>query len=159
MKQEGCGIITEIDVQATLKAKIGVDFRPYLILGACNPAMAHEALQIEDKVGAMLPCNVVVQRCADGVVEVAAIDPVASAQAIDNHALKQKASLIAGKLQEVLGRVDMGGDDPAIAPRNRLLLGAPACSRPLEAGDGAAQTSRPLPIPPRIDARELTPAN
>ena len=84
LKQEGFGVITEIDVQATLKAKIGVDFRPYLILGACNPAMAHEALQVEDKVGAMLPCNVVVQQRADGAVEVAAIDPVASMQAIDN---------------------------------------------------------------------------
>jgi len=105
LKQEGFGVITEIDVQATLKSKIGVDFRPYLILGACNPAMAHEALQIEDKVGAMLPCNVVVQQRADGAVEVAAIDPVASMQAIDNPDLKEKASMIAGKLQKALGRI------------------------------------------------------
>lgn len=105
LKQEGFGIITEIDVQATLKSKIGVDFRPYLILGACNPAMAHEALQIEDKVGAMLPCNVVVQQRADGAVEVAAIDPVASMQAIDNPDLKEKASMIAGKLKKALGRI------------------------------------------------------
>nr|WP_295106012.1 DUF302 domain-containing protein [uncultured Caulobacter sp.] len=102
LKQEGFGVITEIDVQATLEAKIGVDFRPYLILGACNPAMAHEALQIEDKVGAMLPCNVVVQQRADGAVEVAAIDPVASMQAIDNPALKEKAAAIADKLQKAL---------------------------------------------------------
>ena len=102
LKQEGFGVITEIDVQATLKSKIGVDFRPYLILGACNPAMAHEALQIEDKVGAMLPCNVVVQQRADGAVEVAAIDPVASMQAIDNPALKEKAAAIADKLQKAL---------------------------------------------------------
>lgn len=105
LKQEGFGVITEIDVQATLKSKIGVDFRPYLILGACNPAIAHEALQIEDKVGAILPCNVVVQQRADGAVEAAAIDPVASIQAIDKPALKRKSSLIADKLQEALGRV------------------------------------------------------
>lgn len=105
LKHEGFGVITEIDVQATLKSKIGVDFRPYLILGACNPAMAHEALQIEDKVGAMLPCNVVVQQRADGAVEVAAIDPVASMQAIDNAALKEKAAAIADKLQQALGRI------------------------------------------------------
>ena len=105
LKQEGFGVITEIDVQATLKSKIDVDFRPYLILGACNPAMAHEALLIEDKVGAMLPCNVVVQQRADGAVEVAAIDPVASMQAIDNAALKQKAAVIADKLQKALGRI------------------------------------------------------
>ncbi|MDO8411026.1 MAG: DUF302 domain-containing protein [Phenylobacterium sp.] len=102
LKQEGFGVITEIDVQATLKSKIGVDFRPYLILGACNPAMAHEALEVEEKVGAMLPCNVVVQQRADGAVEVAAIDPVASMQAIDNAALKEKASAIADKLQKAL---------------------------------------------------------
>ena len=102
LKAEHFGVITEIDVQATLEAKIGVDFRPYLILGACNPAMAHEALQIEDKVGAMLPCNVVVQQRADGAVEVAAIDPVASMQAIDNPALKEKAAAIADKLQKAL---------------------------------------------------------
>lgn len=105
LKQEGFGVITEIDVQATLKSKIGVDFRPYLILGACNPAMAHEALQIEDKVGAMLPCNVLVQQRADGVVEVAAIDPVASMQAIENPALKDKASVIADKLRHALDRI------------------------------------------------------
>lgn len=105
LKQEGFGVITEIDIQATLKEKIGVDFRPYLILGACNPVMAHEALQIEDKVGAMLPCNVVVQQRADGAVEVAVIDPVASMQAIGNPALEQKATLIADKLQGALGRV------------------------------------------------------
>lgn len=102
LKQEGFGVITEIDVQATLKSKIGVDFRPYLILGPCNPAMAHEALEVEEKVGAMLPCNVVVQQRADGAVEVAAIDPVASMQAIDNAALKEKASAIADKLQKAL---------------------------------------------------------
>lgn len=105
LKEEGFGVITEIDVQATLKSKIGVDFRPYLILGACNPAMAHQALQIEDKVGAMLPCNVVVQARSDGHVEVAAIDPVASMQSIGNPALSQKAAEVAAKLRAALERM------------------------------------------------------
>ena len=105
LKAEGFCVISEIDVQKTLKSKIDVDFRPYLILGACNPAMAYEALQVEDKVGTMLPCNVVVQQLAEGRVEVAAIDPVASMQAIGNPALTEKAAEIAAKLQSVLGRV------------------------------------------------------
>ena len=88
LKAEGFGIITEIDVQKTLKDKIGVGFRKYRILGACNPQLAFEALQLEDKVGTMLPCNVVVQERDPGKVEVAAIDPVASMQAIDNPLLK-----------------------------------------------------------------------
>lgn len=105
LKAEGFGIITEIDVQQTLKSKIDVDFRPYLILGACNPAMAHEALQIEDKVGTMLPCNVVVQQKTDASVEIAAIDPVASMQAIGNPALDEKASQVAAKLRDALERI------------------------------------------------------
>jgi uncharacterized protein (DUF302 family) len=91
LKREGFGIITEIDVQETLKKKINVDFRPYRILGACNPALAHEALKLEDKVGTMLPCNVVVQAVSPDQVEVAAIDPVASMSAIENPALLEKA--------------------------------------------------------------------
>lgn len=102
LQREGFGVITEIDVQATLKSKIGVDFRPYLILGACNPAMAHRALQIEDKVGAMLPCNVVVQALPSGEVEVAAIDPVASMGAINNQILMQLAGEVAEKLKAVV---------------------------------------------------------
>jgi len=105
LKQEGFGVITEIDVQATLKTKIDVDFRRYLILGACNPAMAHEALQIEDKVGTMLPCNVVVQERSDGRIEVAAIDPVASMQAIGNPALSDNAAEVAAKLRDALERI------------------------------------------------------
>ena len=105
LKAEGFGVITEIDVQKTLKTKIGVDFRPYLILGACNPAMAYEALQEEDKVGTMLPCNVVVQQLTEGRVEVAAIDPVASMQAIANPALTKKAAEVATKLQSAVGRI------------------------------------------------------
>lgn len=102
---EGFGVITEIDVQKTLKTKIGVDFRRYLILGACNPTLAYEALQLEANVGAMLPCNVVVQETADGRTEVSAIDPVASMQAIDNPDLKRKASLVADKLRAAIERI------------------------------------------------------
>lgn len=102
LKQQGFGIITEIDVRNTFKNKIGVDFRDYRILGACNPQLAHEALQIEDKVGTMLPCNVVVQDMGSGKVEVAAIDPVASMQAIDNPRLKQAAEQVQAKLQRVV---------------------------------------------------------
>ncbi|GLI25545.1 MULTISPECIES: DUF302 domain-containing protein [Xanthobacteraceae] len=103
LKREGFGIITEIDVRDTLKKKINVDFRPYRILGACNPALAHEALEIEDKVGTMLPCNVIVQDKGDGNTEVAAIDPVASMQAIDNPRLKQAAEHVQAKLKSVIG--------------------------------------------------------
>ena len=102
LKQEGFGIITEIDVKDTFKNKINVDFRHYRILGACNPTLAHEALQIEDKVGTMLPCNVVVQDAGDGTIEVAAIDPVASMQAIDNPRLKQAAARVQAKLKKVI---------------------------------------------------------
>lgn len=102
LKQEGFGIITEIDVKETLKKKIDVDFRNYRILGACNPALAHEALQLEDKVGTMLPCNVVVQNIGGGRTEVAAIDPVASMQAIDNPRLKQAADRVQGLLKKVI---------------------------------------------------------
>ena len=102
LKREGFGIITDIDVQDTLKKKINVDFRPYRILGACNPSLAHEALQIEDKVGTMLPCNVVVQDLGNGITEVAAIDPVASMEAIDNPRLKQAALRVQAKLKAVI---------------------------------------------------------
>lgn len=102
LKQEGFGVISRIDIRETLKAKIGVDFRPYLILGACNPKLAHEALQLEDKVGTMLPCNVVVQQLSPGVIEVAAIDPVASMQAIANPALQQAAQEVRRRLASVI---------------------------------------------------------
>jgi uncharacterized protein (DUF302 family) len=102
LKEEGFGIITEIDVKETFKKKIGAEFRNYRILGACNPASAYEALMLEDKVGTMLPCNVIVQELSDGKVEVAAIDPVASMQAIDNPALKQNAQAIQAKLRKVI---------------------------------------------------------
>ena len=102
LKQQGFGIITEIDVKQTLKAKIGVDFRNYRILGACNPKLAHEALQLEDKIGTMLPCNVVVQEVGANKTEIAAIDPVASMQAIDNPRLKAAAQHAQGLLQKVI---------------------------------------------------------
>ena len=103
---EGFGVISEIDVQATLKAKLDVDFRPYLILGACNPAMAHQALLLEDKVGTMLPCNVVVQLLPNGQdVEVAAVNPIASMGAIDNPDLRGVAAAVGGKLQAAMSRL------------------------------------------------------
>lgn len=102
---EGFGVITEVDVQKTLKTKIDVDFRRYLILGACNPTLAYEALQMEANVGAMLPCNVVVQAASNGRVDISAIDPVASMQAIDNPMLKAKASAVADKLRAAIGRL------------------------------------------------------
>ena len=102
LKIEGFGILTEIDVSATLKKKIGVDYPAYRILGACNPTLAHEALMLENKVGTMLPCNVVVRDAGNGQIEVAAIDPVASMQAIDNPALKQAALQVRAKLEKII---------------------------------------------------------
>ena len=87
LKERGFGILTEIDVTQTLKDKLDVDFRKYHILGACNPPFAYRALQIENKIGSMLPCNVIIQEFPDGRVEVAAIDPVASMQAVGNAEL------------------------------------------------------------------------
>jgi uncharacterized protein (DUF302 family) len=103
--EEGFGVITEIDMRQTLKAKIGEDFRPYKILGACNPRMAFEALQLEDKVGIMLPCNVIVQDAGGGRTEVAAVDPVASMASIANSALMEKASIIGASLRAAIDRI------------------------------------------------------
>jgi uncharacterized protein (DUF302 family) len=102
LKNEGFGIITEIDVKDTLEKKLGVEFRNYRILGACNPKLAHEALQLEDKVGTMLPCNVVVQDAGKGKVEVAAIDPVASMAAIENPRLKEAAEKVRTMLRRAI---------------------------------------------------------
>ena len=102
LQEQGFGVLTEIDVKETLKKKLDVDFRRYRILGACNPALAYEALQLEDKVGTMLPCNVIVQDKGDGATEVAAIDPVSSMQAIDNPDLIERAELVRGNLQRVI---------------------------------------------------------
>ena len=98
LKQHGFGVLTRIDVKNTLKEKIGAEFRPYVILGACNPHMAHQALQAEDKIGTMLPCNVIVQ-AVDGKSEVAAVDPVASMQAIENAALAAIATKVRDELK------------------------------------------------------------
>jgi uncharacterized protein (DUF302 family) len=108
LKTEGFGIISRIDIQQTFKSKINVDFRPYTILGACNPTLAHEALQLEDKVGLMLPCNVVVQQSGTGEFEVAAIDPVASMQAINNPALAKAAHTVREKLKRAIELLAQG---------------------------------------------------
>lgn len=105
LKTEGFGVISRIDIQKTLKSKIDVDFRPYTILGACNPSLAHEALQLEDKVGLMLPCNVIVQQSGSDEVEIAAIDPVASMQAITNPGLLKAADTVREKLVRAIARV------------------------------------------------------
>ena len=106
LKRHGFGVLTEIDVKQTLKNKLDVDFRPYRILGACNPKMAYQALQVEDKIGTMLPCNVIVQQREDGRVEVSAVDPVASMQAIDNPGLGKIAGQVRDMLQQVIA--DLG---------------------------------------------------
>jgi uncharacterized protein (DUF302 family) len=102
LKKEGFGILTDIDVKQTLKKKLDVDFRNYRILGACNPPFAYKALQAEDKIGLMLPCNVVVQEHADLGVEVSAIDPIASMQAVDNPELGDVAQQVQAKLKKVI---------------------------------------------------------
>ena len=102
LKKQGFGILTDIDVKQTLKKKLDVDFRKYRILGACNPPFAYKALQEEDKIGTMLPCNVVVQEVGEGRVEVAAIDPVASMQAVKNHGLYEIADQVQSKLKMVI---------------------------------------------------------
>ena len=124
LQSEGFGVISEIDIQKALREKIGVEFRPYLILGACNPALAHEALRLEDKVGTMLPCNVVIQETGSGI-EVAAIDPVASMQAIQNEQLSEKAAAVAEKLRRAI-----------------LSLGGEASMRHAEAEERLAEISR-----------------
>lgn len=102
LKKEGFGILTEIDVKETLKKKLEIDYKKYKILGACNAPYAHKALQAEDKIGTMLPCNVIVQEVSKGVVEVAAVNPMASMQAVDNKRLAEIASDITAKLEHVI---------------------------------------------------------
>lgn len=105
LKKEGFGVLTEIDVQATLKKKLDVNFRKYRILGACNPPFAYKALQAENKIGTMLPCNVIVQELDNGKTEVAAIDPVASMQAVENEKLGEIAYEIRAKLEKVIKNI------------------------------------------------------
>lgn len=102
---KGFGVLTEIDVQKTMKAKLDADIPAYVILGACNPKMAYEALKLEPRVGAMLPCNVIVRAREDDTIEVSAIDPVASMTAIDNDALKAVAGKVQGLLSEAVNEL------------------------------------------------------
>jgi uncharacterized protein (DUF302 family) len=105
LKKEGFGILTEIDVKATMKTKLDVDFRPYMILGACNPPYAYKALQTEEKIGTMLPCNVIVREKEKGTVEVAAVDPLASMQAVENEHLEGIATEIRQKLMSAIDHI------------------------------------------------------
>lgn len=102
LKSEGFGILAEVDIKDILKKKIDVDFKKYRILGACNPPLAYKALSAEDKIGLMLPCNVVVIEQENGKTEVAAIDPVASMQAVENESLMDTATEVRNKLQKVI---------------------------------------------------------
>jgi uncharacterized protein (DUF302 family) len=105
LKDHGFGILTDIDVKETLKTKLDVDFRPYRILGACNPKMAYQALRAEDKIGTMLPCNVILQQHDDGKVEISAIDPVVSMQAVGNPELRDVAGAVHALLQQAIAEV------------------------------------------------------
>jgi uncharacterized protein (DUF302 family) len=102
LKKEGFGVLTEIDVQATLKKKLGVDFRPYKILGACNPPFAHKALLVEPHIGIYLPCNVIVQDAGNGKTEVAAVDPLVAMSRVENSALEPVAKEVQAKLRHVI---------------------------------------------------------
>lgn len=102
LKEEGFGVLTEIDIKATLKKKLDVDFKKYQILGACNPPLAHKALTAEDHIGLMLPCNVIVQEHENGEVEVAAVDPVVSMQAVENDELGEVAQKVRDLLKKVI---------------------------------------------------------
>ncbi|TKJ37561.1 hypothetical protein CEE37_13675 [candidate division LCP-89 bacterium B3_LCP] len=105
LQKEGFGVMTEIDVKATLKKKLDVDFPRYQILGACHPQSAYQALQLESKIGLMLPCNVIVREMKDGGIEVAAVDPMASMQAVENRDLAEVAKEVRGKLQKIIARM------------------------------------------------------
>ena len=105
LKKEGFGILTEIDVKETLKKKLNVDFRRYKILGTCNPPFAYEALQAEDKIGILLPCNVIIQEKDDGQVEVSAIDPMETMKVVGNPKLKALAEQVQAKLKRVVANI------------------------------------------------------
>jgi len=105
LKKEGFGVLTEIDIKTTLKKKLDVDFYNYKILGACNAPFAYKALQAENKIGTMLPCNVIVQEKNKGTIEVSAVDPAASMQAIQNETLGEVALVIREKLQNVISNL------------------------------------------------------
>lgn len=105
LKEEGFGVLTEIDVTATLKKKLNVDFKKYRILGACNPSYAHRALEAEDKIGTMLPCNVIVQEIEEGIIEVAAVNPIASMQAVENEKLSEVANEVTAMLENIIEKL------------------------------------------------------
>lgn len=105
LRREGFGVLTDIDVQATLKAKIGADMKKYRILGACNPSFAHEALKLEDKLGVLLPCNVIVRELAEGQVEVASVDPTVAMERTGNPALAKTAVEVRRRLANVIDGV------------------------------------------------------
>ncbi len=106
LKNEGFGILTRIDMQDTLKNKLNVDFRNYLILGACNPPFAYKALQAEDKIGTMLPCNIIMQEHAPNTIEVSAINPMVSMKAVDNITLKTVALEVSHQLENVINSIE-----------------------------------------------------
>ena len=108
LKAEGFGILTEIDIKSTLKKKLDVDFHNYKILGACNPPLAYTALQAEDKIGTMLPCNVILQEKEPGTIEIAAVDPAASMQAVENDQLASVAENVREKLRKVIENTGRG---------------------------------------------------
>lgn len=106
LKDEGFGVLTQIDIQQTLKHKLNVDFKKYKILGACNPPFAYEALQAENKIGTMLPCNIVIQEVAPNLIEVSAINPMVSMQAIKNDKLVSIAKNVSAKLENIINRIN-----------------------------------------------------
>lgn len=105
LQKEGFGVLTDIDIQATLKKKLDVEFKKYRILGACHPTSAFKALQAEDKIGTMLPCNVIVQELSAGKTEIAAVNPIASMMAIENQQLAEIAAEITQKMERVINRL------------------------------------------------------
>lgn len=105
LKNEGFGVLTEIDIQKTLKEKLNVDFKKYLILGACNPPFAHKALQAEDKIGTMLPCNIIVQELSPNSIEVSSINPMTSMQSVKNDALMDIAKEVSNRLETVINNL------------------------------------------------------
>ncbi|MDO1513887.1 DUF302 domain-containing protein [Maribacter confluentis] len=107
LQKEGFGVLNEIDMKATLKKKLDVDFHNYQILGACNPSLAYEALKAEDKIGTMLPCNVILQEKEKNFIEIAAVDPAASMKAVDNEALIRIAETVREKLKKVIENISV----------------------------------------------------
>jgi len=105
LKNEGFGVLTQIDMQQTLKKKLDVDFKKYKILGACNPPFAYKALQIEDKIGTMLPCNIIIQELSPNNIEVSAVNPLISMQTVSNETLKIIAHEVNVKLENVINSI------------------------------------------------------